>query len=363
MRHLTSHRQVAVLDTATLGVLYAREMPKRVTIAEVAELAGVHKGTVSRALSGSAEGQVSDATVRRVQAAAEQLGYVPNIVARGLRTSLSMSIGVIIPDLTNPIFPPMLRGIENYLTPRGYTALVANSDGREQQERAAFESLLARSVDGLIIGTGHTDDALLADAVERGVRVVLINRGTADDVRYPLVTGDDAAGIAAAVDHLDDLGHRRVLHLAGPRDFTTSIVRATAFAEAADRRRLRHGTNWLPALSIEAGRAAMDEVLRGRENWTAVVAANDLVALGVLRSLREHGLGCPADMSVIGFNDMPFAADFSPPLTTVNVPHLQMGVECARLLLESLDEGEQHAVTTTLPVSLIVRESTGAPRE
>lgn len=352
---------IAAAATAR-AVHYADEMPKRVTIAEVAELAGVHKGTVSRALSGATEGQVNEATVRRVQAAADQLGYVPNIVARGLRTSLSMTIGVMIPDLTNPIFPPMVRGIENYLAPRGYTALIANSDGREPLERASFESLLARRVDGFILGTGHTDDPLLADAAERDVKVVLINRGTAGDVEFPLVTGDDAAGITAAVDHLASLGHRHVLHLAGPRDFTTSIVRANAFAVAADRRRIKHTTDWLPALSIGAGHDAMSAALGTRGRWTAVVAANDLVALGVLRSLREHGLDCPTDMSVVGFNDMPFAADFSPPLTTINVPHLQMGAECARLILEGIRDGEQHAVTTTLPVSLIVRESTAPPR-
>jgi LacI family transcriptional regulator len=273
-----------------------------------------------------------------------------------------MTIGVIIPDLTNPIFPPMVRGIENYLAPRGYTALVANSDGRESLERASFESLLARRVDGFILGTGHTDDPLLASAAERDVKVVLINRGTAGS-NFPLVTGDDAAGISAAVDHLASLGHRRVLHLAGPQDFTTSFVRADAFAAAAERRRIRHATTWLPALSIEAGRDAMDEVLRDRRsNWTAVVASNDLVALGVMRSLRAHGLSCPGDLSVVGFNDMPFAADFSPPLTTVNVPHLQMGAECARLLLDGIAAGAQSAGTTTLPVSLIVRESTAPPR-
>jgi LacI family transcriptional regulator len=338
-------------------------MPKRVTIAEVAELAGVHKGTVSRALSGATEGQVNEATVRRVQAAADQLGYVPNIVARGLRTSLSMTVGVIIPDLTNPIFPPMVRGIENYLAPRGYTALVANSDGRADLERASFDSLLARRVDGFILGTGHTDDPLLADAAERDVAVVLINRGTAGDVGFPLVTGDDAAGISAAVDHLASLGHRRVLHLAGPRDFTTSIVRADAFTAAAERRRLKHSTMWLHALSIEAGRDAMDQVLSDRRaSWTAVVASNDLVALGVMRSLRAQGLSCPADMSVVGFNDMPFAADFSPPLTTVKVPHLEMGAECARLLLEGISAGSQTSETTTLPVSLVMRESTAPPR-
>lgn len=338
-------------------------MPKRVTIAEVAELAGVHKGTVSRALSGATEGQVNEATVRRVQEAAAQLGYVPNIVARGLRTSLSMTIGVIIPDLTNPIFPPMVRGIEDYLAPRGYTALVANSDGRGQYERASFESLLARRVDGFILGTGHTDDPLLANAAERDVRVVLINRGTAGGIGFPLVTGDDGAGITAAVDHLTSLGHQRILHLAGPQDFTTSIARANAFAAASDVLHLRHSTVWLPALSIEAGQHAMDEVLSDRRSpWTAVLAANDLVALGVMRSLRQHGLSCPADISVVGFNDMPFAADFSPPLTTINVPHLQMGAECARLLLEGIAAGAQRPGTTTLPVSLIVRESTAPPR-
>lgn len=337
-------------------------MAKRVTISDVATLAGVHKGTVSRALNGITEGQVNEATVRRVQEAAAQLGYVPNIVARGLRTNLSMTVGVIIPDLTNPVFPPMVRGIENYLAPRGYTALIANSDGREHLERASFESLLARRVDGFILGTGHTSDPLIGDAIARDVRTVLINRGTDVNAPYPLVTGDDAAGITAAVDHLAALGHRRVLHLAGPQDFTTSHVRADAFSATATRRKLRHETQWLSALSIAAGKEAMSALLEdGRPTWTAVVAANDLVALGVLRSLREHGLRCPDDISVVGFNDMPFAEDFAPPLTTVQVPHQQMGAECARLLLDGIRAGHQEAERITLPVSLIVRKSTAPP--
>ena len=110
-------------------------MPKRITIADVAELAGVHKATVSRALNTLTQHQVNAATAKKVQRAAKQLGYIPNMMARGLRTSLSMTIGVIIPDFTNPIFPPILRGIENYISPRGYTALVANTDGRESLER------------------------------------------------------------------------------------------------------------------------------------------------------------------------------------------------------------------------------------
>jgi LacI family transcriptional regulator len=338
-------------------------MPKRVTIAEVATLAGVHKATVSRALNANTEHQVNAATAKRIQRAAKQLGYIPNIMARGLRTSLSMTVGVIVPDLTNPIFPPILRGIENYLSPRGYTALIANTDGRESVERAAFESLLERRVDGFIMATGLAVHPLLDDAYRREVRAVMVNR-RADEVPYPLVTGDDNAGITAAVTHLAHLGHREILHIAGPLEFSTSVVRAEAFTAACNSHRGVHSrVITASALSVEAGQSSMDSVLMARTaSPTAVVAGNDLVALGVMRSLRAHGLHCPDDVSVVGFNDMPFAEDFQPALTTVRIPHLQLGAEAARLLLAGLTANAQTPITITLPVSLIVRESTAAPR-
>src|SRR5690606_13999861 len=157
-----------------------------------------------------------------------------NIMARGLRTSLSMTVGVILPDLTNPLFPPIVRGIESCLIARSYTALIVNTDGKDDLERAAFESLLERRVDGFIIATGQVEHELLSDAYERGVRAVLLNRGSSK-VAYPLVVGDDASGIGAAVDHLVGLGHKDIVHLAGPRAFTTSVVRSDAFTAAASR--------------------------------------------------------------------------------------------------------------------------------
>jgi len=337
-------------------------MPKRVTIAEVAELAGVHKGTVSRALNARTEHQVNPVTLKRVQRAAKQLGYIPNFMARGLRTSLSMTIGVIVPDLTNPIFPPILRGIENYLSPRGYTALVANTDGRESLERAVFDSLLERRVDGLIMATGLSVHPLIAAAYERDVRIVMVNRRSLD-APYPLVTGDDAAGITAAVEHLVQLGHRKILHISGPRNFSTSVVRSDAFVAACNANKgVSHSVVEASALSVEVGESTMDSILMARTaSPTAVVAGNDLIALGVMRSLRAHGLRSPEDMSVVGFNDMPFAEDFQPALTTVRVPHLRFGSEAARLLLEGIEADAQTPITITLPVSLIVRASTAAP--
>jgi LacI family transcriptional regulator len=335
---------------------------KRVTIAEVAELAQVHKATVSRALNAATEHQVNAKTVKRIQRVAKQLGYSPNIMARGLRTNLSMTVGMIVPDLTNPIFPPILRGAENYLSAHGYTALIANTDGRDSLELAAFDSLLARRVDGLILASGQTKHPLLVDAHKRDIKVVLVNRGTVD-VPYPLVTGDDAAGTTAAVDHLAQLGHRHILHLSGPKNFTTSLVRSAAFITGVSHHPgLHHEMIVAPSLSVEAGLSTMDAYLSsGAIKATAIIAGNDLLALGIIRSLRTHGIECPREISVVGFNDMPFAEDFGPPLTTVRVPHHEMGVESARLLLSGISTGVQSPVSVILPVSLIVRGSTAPP--
>lgn len=337
-------------------------MRKRVTIADVAELANVHKATVSRALNAATEHQVNAATARRVQRAAKQLGYVPNIMARGLRTSLSMTIGVIVPDLTNPIFPPILRGIESYLFPRSYTALTVNTDGSDEFERIAFDSLVERRVDGFILATGQTEHPLLAEAFAREIRVVMVNRGTVS-VPYPLVTGDDAAGIKAAFDHLYRLGHRRILLLAGPPNFTTTTVRSGAFTAAARAHPdVEHSVMFAGALSIAAGFESMETVIATQApRPTAVIAGSDLLAVGMLRSLRKHGLSCPRDLSIVGFNDIPFAADFSPPLTTVHASLTDMGAEAAKLLLEGIAARSQSPVTVTLPVSLVVRESTATP--
>ena len=335
-------------------------MPRRVTIDDVARLAEVHKATVSRALNARTRDQVNAETLKRVKKAARQLGYVPNAMARGLRTSRSMTIGVIIPDLMNPIFPPIIRGIEHVLQPRGYTVLVANTDSHDDVEVSAFESLLQRRVDGFILATGRLDDQVVAEeASAADVPVVLVNRdsGVGD---FPLVSGDNTSGIDLAVDHLVQLGHRYLGHVAGPSNFSTTLRRAEAFESVTTRLGVRHATVHAEALSIEAGVKATDALLRGQdERPTALVAGNDLVALGAIRRLRAAGLRCPEDVSVVGFNDMPFAEDFWPPLTTIHMPLREIGAEAARLLLRGIEEGEQEAATLTLPVSLVVRGSTG----
>ena len=336
-------------------------MGSRPTIDDVARLAGVHPATVSRALNQRTEHQVGRETVQRVRRAADSIGYVPNPIARGLRTSSSMTVGVVIPDLTNPFFPPVVRGIESLLATRGYTALLANTDESDALERLAIGSLLARHVDGLIIGSGHHDDDALREIHASGVHAVMLNRD-AGEVPYPLVAGEDAQGISEAVAHLAALGHRDVLHIAGPSSLSTSIVRSEAFVAAARASGVRSRVIEVQALTAEAGQRATEAVLDDLEHaCTAIVAGNDLIAVGVLRALRARGLQCPDDLSIVGFNDMVFAEDLHPPLTTVRVPTRRMGEEAARLLLAMIDSGEPSAEVVQLPVELIVRGSTAAP--
>lgn len=335
-------------------------MPRRVTIDDVARLAEVHKATVSRALNAQTRDQVNAETLKRVKRAARQLGYVPNAMARGLRTSRSMTIGVIIPDLMNPIFPPIIRGIEHVLQAQGYTVLIANTDSHDEVEVSAFESLLQRRVDGFILATGRLDDQpVVEEAATADVPVVLVNRDSGVG-RYPLVSGDNARGIELAVTHLVELGHPRIIHVAGPPNFSTTRTRAEAFEAAATRAGVEHDTIYATALSTDAGFEAAEKLLSDNGVApSALVAGNDLVALGLIRRLRVQGLRCPDEVSVVGFNDMPFAGDFWPPLTTVRMPLREIGAEAARLLLRGIEVGEQEAATLTLPVSLVVRGSTG----
>lgn len=334
-------------------------MSRQVTISEVAKLAGVHPSTVSRALNPATRSVVNEKTVRRVKNAAETLNYVPNIMARGLRTRLSMTIGVIIPDLTNPIFPAIIRGIEGYLAPLGYTTLLADVDGDAALEGHAISSLVQRQVDGLIIATGVEQGSLVKALAQAAVPVVLVNRG-ASETGYPLVTGDDEMGIRASVNHLHELGHRDIVHLAGPQSFSTSRGRSDAIRRACDDRSINLKTVYAEALTVEQGEMVTNRLLaESNRSFTAIQASTDLLALGALRAIRKNGLICPDDISVSGFNDMPFAEEFSPGLTSVKVPLEDIGIEAATQLMRAINDARGSSLVVTLPVSLVVRASTG----
>ena len=335
----------------------------RVTLRDVARVAGVHPGTASRALGEETRALVNEETARRVLAAAEQLGYRPNPIARGLKTNRSYTIGVLIPDLTNPLFPPILRGIEDRLEESGYTPLMANTDNDPERERIDWHAMRARQVDGVVAATARRDHRLLAELVDSGIPVVLVNR-RAPEGGVPSATADDRRGIRLAVEHLAELGHTRIAHIAGPLELSTGLDRHEGFHEAMSELGLEVDPELVVvtrAFTEAEGAKACAELLDRGAGPTAIAAANDLIALGCYDVFAERGISCPDEISVVGFNDMPFADRFQPPLTTIHIPHYEIGMAAAELMLEILLNGEAPPRDIRLEPSLVVRSSAAAP--
>ena len=337
---------------------------KPVTMRDVARAAGVHPGTVSRTLNPTTRPLVNDRTAAAVDRAARRLGYSPNPIARTLKTRKSFTIGVLIPDLTNPLFPPLIRGMEGVWDGSGYTTLVASTDGDPDRERQRLEMLVARQVDGFVIATATRNDEVVTEMMAAGQAVVLVNRTIQGSGAFAVVP-DDRKGSALAVEHLVALGHHRIAHVAGPRRLSTGQLRWRGFLEAMD----EHGLD-VPAdmvVTAEAyteaeGAAAAHRLLGSEPPPTAIVAGNDLLALDAYTALDELGIRCPQDVSVIGFNDMPFADRFAPPLTTVRIPHALIGARAAELLLERIEDPAATPQTLLFEPTLVVRSSTAPPR-
>jgi LacI family transcriptional regulator len=332
-----------------------------VTLRDVARLAGVHPGTVSRALNPATEALVNDETVRRVRDAAESLGYRPNPMARGLKTNRTYTIGVLIPDIQNPLFPPIIRGIDDRLGSAGYTPLIANTDNDPQRERNDVEAMRTRQVDGFITATARRDHELLDEVARPDTPVVLVNRRV-EDGTLPSATADDHEGVKLAVAHLVELGHRRIAEVGGPQDLSTGLHRHQGFLAAMKEAGLEpEATGFGSAFTEREGARVCEELLAAGPGITAVVAGNDLMALGCYDVLATRGLACPDQVSVVGFNDMPFAGHFNPPLTTVRIPHYEIGAAAADLLLERLAEPTAPTRHVVLAPELVVRSSTAPP--
>jgi LacI family transcriptional regulator len=334
-----------------------------VTLRDVARRAGVHAGTASRALNPATRSLVNPETAEKVVRAAEELGYRPNPLARGLKTNRSFTIGVVVPDLTNPLFPPIVRGIEDALASVGYTALLANTDNEPEKERLHFQTMKDRQVEGFIMATAERDHPLIEDAMAADVPIVLVNRTVDSSSVYAVIT-DDHRGSALAVDHLVGLGHERIAHIVGPERYSTGKARHRGFIDAMKGARLRPDRKiirFTRTFTESEGARVFRKLLGEGKDFTAVFAGNDLLALGCYDVMAEAGLRCPDDISIVGFNDIPFLDKLRPPLTTVRIPHYELGRRATDLILERLQNPSTEPVTIQLEPHLIVRGSTSPP--
>jgi LacI family transcriptional regulator len=337
---------------------------KPVTIKQVAQAAGVHFSTVSRALKPTTRHQVNPQIASRILETARRLGYRTNALASGLRTRRSYVVGVIVPDIASLLFPPILEGIESTLLTEGYMTIVANSANDPIRHRRILTGMTERQVDGLILATATLDDPIFSNETDRPTPIVLMNR-TDESGLAPAVINDDIRGIGLAVRHLLALGHTRIAHIAGPASLSTGAMRRRGFQLAvAELMQPIHPSAIVNAevFSRDAGYSACLRLLDAHPSTTAIVAANDLLALGCYDALKERNIRCPQDISITGYNDAPFVDMVSPPLTTVRIKQREMGIEAARLVLARMNGQEQTADILLRP-ELIERESTAALRE
>lgn len=337
---------------------------KRVTLKDVAKIAGVHFSTASRALDPNLHHLVALPLRERIAKIADELGYRPNFVARGLKTRRTRSIGVLVSDITNDVFPPIIKGIETEMMPHGYVVMVANTDGSEKKEAIVVNEFLDRGIDALIVASAYRRQDIISRASREGAVIVALNRAVEDD-SISSVLHDDFSGMQKVVSHIFALGHRNIAFISGPTTTWTGKERLDAFMHWS----AEYGVTPSPALIIEAknysdveGTSAADVLLARRAGFTAIVTANDDLACGVLASLEKHGLSCPHDISVTGFNDLPIARKIRPALTTVKVDHYRSGIASANILLANLNSANDQRTTQRirLPTEFIVRDSTKA---
>lgn len=326
-------------------------------IQDVADAAGVSTASVSRFLGGQ-----KVRTADQIRAAIAALNYTPSTVARSLKTGRHNAIGVIVPDITNPFFAGLVRGIEDQARLNGHDVILGNSDESPAQEEALVQTLMKR-VDGLIVAPIIEEDQSILGLSKTAVPVVLVDRSVNSTI-YDSVLVDNIGGIQMAVEHLVKLGHRDIAFISGPLTSTPGRARHNGYILAT----AAHELDYRPEFVIEGdfreegGHAALRALWSLPHRPTAIVVANNLMTIGALKALNELQVSVPETVSIIGFDDLSFAELLQPPLTVIAREDNDQGSRAAKLLFERISgERTRAGEVTTLPVQLIVRKSTAPP--
>jgi LacI family transcriptional regulator len=325
-------------------------------IQDVAARAKVSIATVSRVLNESNH-KVRPQTRARVLAAVRKLNYRPNALARGLLMKRTMTIGVIIPDISNPYYAEIVRGIQDVADEKGYNILLQNTDRKQARIIKSIHLLREKIVDGVIFSGGIIHEfATLAALNELKERVVVIGR---HEVNFPAALVDNIGGATEAIQHLIDLGHRKIAFIGGPKNSTTMIDRFKGYecALAQNGYPLKNNRLKWGDLTPESGHTAAKALLRQKDRPTAILAGNDMMAFGSLHAARMLGLTVPDDVAVVGFDDVPLCGFIQPALTTVAIPRYGLGAGAMQMLID-LISGSVFDRIRWFKTRLMAREST-----
>lgn len=333
------------------------------TIEDVAEAAGVSKSTVSRVLSGNYT-YIREDTRLRVQAAIDHLGFRPNSIARSLTSRRTQTVGILISDIGNPFYADVIHGVEDIAIGRNYNVFLGNTNYDPQRGMALVQSFIDRRVDGVLIMSSSMSDEWLEELARSQMPVVVLDwEVRAAQGNLSAISVDFRAGIYAAAQHLVSLGHRKYMHISGPLHLQTSWHRRDAFLEGLEMNGVsRDQVQMIEGdLTIDGGRKAGLTILAQPERPTAVFAANDLMAIGVLSELQSRGMFIPQDLSIIGLDDIWLAAQTEPALTTVALPRYEIGSQAVQTLFELLNRKEDlPPIFSQVETSLVIRKSTAA---
>ncbi len=331
-----------------------KQDPRDVTLRTIARRAAVHPSTVSRALNPREAGRVSPGTVDRIRKIAKELDYEPHPWARSLRTNKTMTIGLVLPRLADGTLAVVFEASEALVRSHGYQAVTMSTGDDPDEERRVVERLIERRVDGIILATSSQNDPVIHELAERNLPFVLMNRASG---AHPVVRGDDRDGSYQATTHLIERGHRRIGLIAGAPQFSTGALRREGYIQA----HLEHGLPFneelvvVGSFALESGLDAAATLLTLRDRPSAVVAANDYIAIAAMSVARDLGLTVPGDLAVVGYNDVPLASLLPIPLSSVSVPLAEMGRRAIELLLRRM-AGEP-VESVVLPVQLHARAS------
>ncbi|MEJ2302878.1 MAG: LacI family DNA-binding transcriptional regulator [Anaerolineales bacterium] len=331
------------------------------TIQDVAKRAGVAPTTVSRVINNS--GYASEETRRRVEAAIEELGYVPNTLARGLRSKRTNTLALVVTDIANPFFTLIARGVEDTASASGFTVIYCNTDESEAKEEKYIHILVQKQVDGVLLVPACNSSKSANFLHSNNVPIVLIDRSV-PGFQTDLVRCNSESGAYELVKHLIDLGHKRIAAITGPHGVSTSEDRVSGYQHAMSEAGLENlASVYYGAFTQASGYELANQVLAQNPRPTAMFGANNFLSIGILKAIRDAKLSVPQNLSVVGFDDLPVSLIVDPILTVAAQPAYDMGQQAAQLLLKRLsDDALESNQEIVLPTELIVRRSSGPPQ-
>lgn len=309
----------------------------RCTISDIARIAKVSKATVSRVINNKSEG-VGFETAQRIRDIIDELGYRPNSLARSIVNSKAKMLGLVIPDITNPFFPNLVRGIEDYANSNGYTVFLCNTDNDPDKEEQYLLSLIDKRVDGIILASTSSQSSTLEQLNKYNIPFVLVDRPLTNDIDLG-VYANNYKGVYAAVEHLIKCGHTSIAFLGGTKKVITTNERFEGFRDALrdanitlDKSLIKFGD-----YSIASGITMMEKLIDEKAKFTAVMAGNDLIAIGAVKALRLQGIRIPEDCEIIGFDGIELTEIFDPSISTVVQPIYEIAIESAKLLIGKIN--------------------------